>query len=266
MRDEVDQVDEQRCRGYCNGVVNLYGSFKDESYLYLVLEFVIGGEFFTFLRRNKRFPNDVGCFYAAQIVLIFEYLQSLNIVYRDLKPENLLLDKDGFIKMTDFGFAKVVDTRTYTLCGTPEYIAPEILLNIGHGKAADWWTLGIFIYEILVGCPPFYANEPLLIYQKILEGIIYFPKFLDNSCKHLMKKLLSHDLTKRYGNLKKGAQNVKEHPWFCNIDWPNLLNKKVEVPYKPKYKNVFDSSNFERVQEDLTVADKITNENDPFFD
>ncbi|ETW30820.1 hypothetical protein PFFCH_01741 [Plasmodium falciparum FCH/4] len=89
-------------------------------------------------RRNKRFPNDVGCFYAAQIVLIFEYLQSLNIVYRDLKPENLLLDKDGFIKMTDFGFAKIVETRTYTLCGTPEYIAPEILLNVGHGKACSF--------------------------------------------------------------------------------------------------------------------------------
>ncbi|CAG9480821.1 cAMP-dependent protein kinase catalytic subunit, putative [Plasmodium vivax] len=266
---QVDHVfSERKILNYINHpfCVNLYGSFKDESYLYLVLEFVIGGEFFTFLRRNKRFPNDVGCFYAAQIVLIFEYLQSLNIVYRDLKPENLLLDKDGFIKMTDFGFAKVVDTRTYTLCGTPEYIAPEILLNIGHGKAADWWTLGIFIYEILVGCPPFYANEPLLIYQKILEGIIYFPKFLDANCKHLMKKLLSHDLTKRYGNLKKGAQNVKEHPWFGNIDWVSLLHKNVDVPYKPKYKNVFDSSNFERVQEDLTIADKITNENDPFFD
>ncbi|SBS89207.1 cAMP-dependent protein kinase catalytic subunit, putative, partial [Plasmodium ovale curtisi] len=239
---QVDHVfSERKILNYINHpfCVNLYGSFKDESYLYLVLEFVIGGEFFTFLRRNKRFPNDVGCFYAAQIVLIFEYLQSLNIVYRDLKPENLLLDKDGFIKMTDFGFAKVVDTRTYTLCGTPEYIAPEILLNVGHGKAADWWTLGIFIYEILVGY---------------------------NNCKHLMKKLLSHDLTKRYGNLKKGAQNVKEHPWFGNIDWVNLLNKKVEVPYKPKYKNIFDSSNFERVQEDLSVADKITNENDPFYD
>ncbi|CDO64407.1 cAMP-dependent protein kinase catalytic subunit [Plasmodium reichenowi] len=266
---QVDHVfSERKILNYINHpfCVNLHGSFKDDSYLYLVLEFVIGGEFFTFLRRNKRFPNDVGCFYAAQIVLIFEYLQSLNIVYRDLKPENLLLDKDGFIKMTDFGFAKIVETRTYTLCGTPEYIAPEILLNVGHGKAADWWTLGIFIYEILVGCPPFYANEPLLIYQKILEGIIYFPKFLDNNCKHLMKKLLSHDLTKRYGNLKKGAQNVKEHPWFSNIDWVNLLNKNVEVPYKPKYKNIFDSSNFERVQEDLTIADKITNENDPFYD
>ncbi|VWU50120.1 cAMP-dependent protein kinase catalytic subunit [Hepatocystis sp. ex Piliocolobus tephrosceles] len=246
--------------------VTLYGSFKDDSYLYLVLEFVIGGEFFTFLRRNKKFPNDVGCFYAAQIVLIFEYLQSLNIIYRDLKPENLLLDKEGFIKMTDFGFAKVVDTRTYTLCGTPEYIAPEILLNLGHGKAADWWTLGIFIYEILVGYPPFYANEPLLIYQKILEGIIYFPKFLNNNCKHLMKRLLSHDLTKRYGNLKGGAKNVKEHPWFANIDWDGLLNKSVDVPYKPRYKNIFDASNFEKIQEDLSVADKITNDNDPFYD
>ncbi|CAD2090576.1 cAMP-dependent protein kinase catalytic subunit, putative [Plasmodium vinckei lentum] len=266
---QVDHVfSERKILNYISHpfCVNLYGSFKDESYLYLVLEFVIGGEFFTFLRRNKRFPNDVGCFYAAQIVLIFEYLQSLNIVYRDLKPENLLLDKDGFIKMTDFGFAKVVNTRTYTLCGTPEYIAPEILLNAGHGKAVDWWTLGIFIYEILVGYPPFYANEPLLIYQKILEGIIYFPKFLDNNCKHLMKKLLSHDLTKRYGNLKKGAQSVKEHPWFANIEWNNLLNKRVDVPYKPKYKNIFDASNFEQVQEDLSIADKVINENDPFYD
>lgn len=266
---QVDHVfSERKILNYINHpfCVKLFGSFKDDSYLYLVLEFVIGGEFFTFLRKNKRFPNDVGCFYAAQIVLVFEYLQSFNIIYRDLKPENLLIDKDGFLKMTDFGFAKVVESRTYTLCGTPEYIAPEILLNVGHGKAADWWTLGIFIYEMLVGTPPFYANEPLAIYQKILEGIIYFPRFLDSNCKHLMKKLLSHDLSKRYGNLKKGAANVKEHPWFFNIDWSNLLNKNVDVPYKPKYKNIFDASNFEKVPEDTTTAEKVTGENDPFVD
>jgi hypothetical protein len=132
-------------------IVNLHGSFQDRKYLYLIMEFVVGGEFFTHLRRAGRFNNDSSCFYAAQIVLIFQYLHSKDVVYRDLKPENLLLDHTGNIKLTDFGFAKKVDYRTWTLCGTPEYIAPEILLNKGHGKPVDWWALGILIYEMLAG-------------------------------------------------------------------------------------------------------------------
>ena len=150
-------------------IVNLFGAFQDDKNLYLLLEYVIGGEFFSHLRKAGRFPNDTAKFYAAQITLVFEHLHSMMILYRDLKPENLLLDSDGNCKVTDFGFAKKVEYRTWTLCGTPEYLAPEIILSKGHGKAVDWWASGILMYEMLAGYPPFYDEDPLGIYQKVRD-------------------------------------------------------------------------------------------------
>ena len=131
----------------------MYATFQDETYLYMVLEYSIGGEFFTHLRKACRFPNDTARFYAAGVVLTFEYLHNRNVIYRDLKPENLLLDNQGHLKICDFGFSKHVEpgSNTWTLCGTPEYLAPEIILNKGHGKAVDWWALGVLIFEMLAG-------------------------------------------------------------------------------------------------------------------
>ncbi|CDJ33899.1 AGC kinase, putative [Eimeria mitis] len=177
--------------------VNMVGTFLDDYYLYIVMEYVIGGEFFTLLRKLRRFDNEAAKFYAAQVTCIFEYLHGRNIIYRDLKPENLLVDSEGYLKLTDFGFAKVIEHRTYTLCGTPEYIAPEVLLNKGHGKPVDWWTMGILIYEMIVGYPPFFDDEPMGVYQKILGGRIVFPKSFDRNAKMLVKRLLTPDLAKR---------------------------------------------------------------------
>jgi serine/threonine protein kinase len=200
-------------------IVNLSGTFQDKRYLYMVLEYVIGGEFFTHLRKAGRFENASAKFYAAQIVMIFEYLHSQDFIYRDLKPENLLLDNTGYLKITDFGFAKQVAFKTYTLCGTPEYIAPEVLLNKGHGKGVDWWTLGILIFEMLAGQPPFVDDDPMNIYHQILAGKVNFPRYFDRNAKNLIKKLLSADLTKRYGCLKGGALDIKKHRWFSGTDW-----------------------------------------------
>ncbi|KAF4750564.1 hypothetical protein FOZ63_004546 [Perkinsus olseni] len=245
-------------------IVNLYGSFHDERHLYLALEYVVGGEFFTHLRKVGRFGNDATRFYAAQIVSIFEYLHSKNIVYRDLKPENILLGADGYLKLTDFGFAKIVEQRTYTLCGTPEYIAPEVLLNKGHGKAVDWWTLGILTYEMMVGYPPFVDEDPMGIYQKILAGKIVFPRSFDKHAKSLVKKILTADLTKRYGTLRGGVDDIKKCKWFSSISWEALYRKEIASPYKPTVKSSVDTSNFEDYPDSADLAPIVTAAEDPF--
>jgi len=241
-------------------IVNLHGAFQDEKNLYLMMEYIIGGEFFSHLRKAGRFPNETSRFYAAQITSVFEYLHSLMVLYRDLKPENLLLDKIGHCKVTDFGFAKKVEYRTWTLCGTPEYLAPEIILSKGHGKAVDWWALGILMYEMLAGYPPFYDEDPLGIYQKILEGKIKFPWHFDRHSKDLIKKLLTADLTKRLGNLKGGADDIKKHKWFTDLDFGKLLAKDIPPPIKPDVANESDTQNFEKYPDS---ADGSTQAIDP---
>jgi serine/threonine protein kinase len=181
------------------------------------------------------------------VALMFEHLHSKNIIYRDLKPENLLIGEDGFLKLTDFGFAKVVEGRTYTLCGTPEYLAPEILLNKGHGKAVDWWCLGILIYEMNAGIDPFTDEDPMGIYQKILKGKIRYPKSFDESARSIVRHLVVADLSKRYGNLKNGVNDIKTHRYFKSINWQAILSKTVAVPYKPKVKAPNDTSNFQKI-------------------
>lgn len=140
------------------------GMAQDTRFLYIAMEYVAGGELFTYLRSATKFSPSQACFYAAQVTMMFEYLHSKNVIYRDLKPENLLIAPDGYLKLTDFGFAKIVEGRTYTLCGTPEYLAPEILTNKGHGKGVDWWTLGVLLYEMIAGIDPFNDDDPMAIY------------------------------------------------------------------------------------------------------
>ena len=180
-------------------IVTLYCAFQDERNLYMLLEFIIGGELFTHLRKAGKFANDHTRFYAAQIVMALQYLHNDSVVYRDLKPENLLLDLIGYLKITDFGFAKKVEDRTWTLCGTPEYLAPEIIQSKGHGKSVDWWALGILVYEMLAGYPPFYDENPFGIYQKILAGKLEFPRHFETHARDLIRKLLTADRTKRIG-------------------------------------------------------------------
>jgi len=247
-------------------IVYMEGFAQDERYLYLVLEFVPGGELFTYLRGVGRLEPPHAVLYGAQVALMFEYLHSKNIIYRDLKPENLLITTDGYLKLTDFGFAKVVEGRTYTLCGTPEYLAPEILLNKGHGKPVDWWTLGIFIYEMLAGIDPFTDEDPMAIYQKILKGKVKFPRTFDKDGKSLVKHLLVADLSKRYGNLKNGANDIKTHRWFKDINWEGLLQKKLPALYKPTVRSADDVSNFSSYPESETESPAVKPADDPFID
>ncbi|KAM6149250.1 cAMP-dependent protein kinase catalytic subunit PRKX-like [Rhynchocyon petersi] len=226
-------------------IVRLLWTSHDESFLYMLMEFVPGGELFSYLRNRGRFSCSTGMFYSAEIVCAIEYLHSKDIVYRDLKPENILLDREGHVKLTDFGFAKKLVDRTWTLCGTPEYLAPEVIQSKGHGRAVDWWALGILIFEMLSGFPPFFDDNPFGIYQKILAAKIDFPRNLDFYVKDLIRKLLVVDRTKRLGNMKNGASDVKNHHWFRVVDWDTVPLRKLKPPIIPKLANDGDTSNFE---------------------
>jgi len=235
----------------CPFTICMYKHFKDQKNLYLLFEYVQGGELFSHLRSAGRFSAKTARFYAAEIVLALEFMHNLHIVYRDLKPENLLLDAKGHIKVTDFGFAKVVpDNRTFTLCGTPEYLAPEVIKGKGHGTEVDWWALGILVFEMLAGFPPFYDENPFGIYEKILLGRISFPSHFDSSARDLVKKLLASDRTRRLGNLKDGALDVKKHRFFKGLDWDAMAKRKVPAPIVPQVDHPGDTSNFEEYEEE----------------
>ena len=218
-------------------IVNMVSHFQDENRLYVLLEFISGGELFRLLRKNEKFTNPQAMFYAAEITLALSYLHSMKIMYRDLKPENVLLETSGHIKLVDFGLAKVITDRTFTLCGTAEYLAPEMIENKGHGLGVDWWALGILVYEMLHGRPPFHAHTPFEVYKLICHKpkpkIAYNPD-CDVKATALIGKLLNPDRRKRLGCGTGGVKDVKKDKWFGGIDWENVANRQIEVPFLPK--------------------------------
>ncbi|KAH6894164.1 kinase-like domain-containing protein [Thelonectria olida] len=261
-------------------ITRLIASFSDHDSLYMLLDYVPGGELFTYLRKLRRFDEDVARFYAAEIVLVLEFLHEAQdgIAYRDLKPENLLLDKDGHIKLVDFGFAKRLGSpkagypvETYTLCGTPEYLAPEVIQNKGHTGAVDWWALGILIFEFLTGYPPFWHQNPMEIYKQILEKRVVFPQDppISDEAKDLIRSLCTVDRSRRLGNISGGAARIREHAFFCEINWDDLLNRRVKGPIIPPIRYPGDAQCFDVYPEDdgrrEPYGEEMAQKYDPFF-
>uniref|UniRef100_A0AAR2L6S1 cGMP-dependent protein kinase n=1 Tax=Pygocentrus nattereri TaxID=42514 RepID=A0AAR2L6S1_PYGNA len=223
-------------------IVRLYRTFKDSKYLYMLMEACLGGELWTILRDRGSFDDSTTRFYTACVVEAFAYLHSKGIIYRDLKPENLILDHRGYAKLVDFGFAKKIGfgKKTWTFCGTPEYVAPEIILNKGHDISADYWSLGILMYELLTGSPPFSGPDPMKTYNIILRGIdmIEFPKKITKNAANLIKKLCRDTPSERLGNLKNGVKDIQKHKWFEGFNWDGLRKGTLAPPIIPNVKSL----------------------------
>ncbi|KAG7331766.1 hypothetical protein KOW79_005735 [Hemibagrus wyckioides] len=216
----------------CDFIVRLHGTFKDSRYIYMVMDFCSGGEIWTKLKEVRRFEENVTVFVAACVVEAYAYLHKKDIMYRDLKPENLMLDSRGYVKLVDFGFAKKLrrGQKTYSFCGTPEYMAPEIIQNHGHDFAADFWSLGVLMYELLAGSPPFSSSEPQNIYAKILDGVIKYPPHMGEAARSLISKLCRPRPGQRLGNTKNGIKDVRNHRWFNSMNWHKLRMKQINAP------------------------------------
>jgi len=230
-------------------IVALFDYFQDRSSIYLVLEFVNGGEMFTVLQRqpNRRFSAVQTRFFAAEVVMAFEYLHNLDVMHRDLKPENMLIDWRGHCKLTDFGFAKRVDHATYTMCGTPEYLAPEIIANKGYTRAVDWWAVGVLIFEMRKGRSPFEAKEQMDMFRKITKCEFKFPRNFSEPERQLIMGFLQVDITRRLGYMHGGAARIKREPYFEGLDWNRLARQKYQSPFKPGVTGEADSSKFDAV-------------------
>ena len=231
-------------------LVRLFATFRDRENVYMLLELCNGGELFTLLRSHICFPEKTARFYAASVASMFEYMHSMGIIYRDLKPENLLIDAQGYLKLTDFGFAKETNGKaTYTLCGTPDYLSPEILTGSGHGVGVDWWCLGVLLYEMISSYAPFFDESQTVTFQKILQESPRFPPEFSPAAKHLVRYLLQKRPTKRLGVIKGGAKSVKSHAFFKRFDFKKLLMRKMRPPIVPRIKSASDVSAFEKYDE-----------------
>lgn len=242
----------------CDFIVRLHGAFKDTRYIYMVMEFCVGGEIWTKLKEVGRFDENIAVFCTACVVEAYAYLHKKSIMYRDLKPENLMLDVKGYIKLVDFGFAKelVRGEKTYSFVGTPEYMAPEIIKNQGHDFAVDFWSLGVLIFELLVGSPPFSSSEPQKIYAKILDGVLKYPPYLSEASKSIISKLCRPRPGQRLGNTKNGIKDVRHHRWFSSMNWHKLRVGQLDAPTVRLIRKGPCYINFDRFPHDQTTADE----------
>ena len=243
----------------CPFIVNIKSAFQDETNLYLVSEFMQGGDMFFHLHDGGivTFSTEKTRFYIIELILALEFLHKNNMVYRDLKPENLLLDAKGHVKITDFGLSKILedeDDKAYTICGTPQYLAPEVLLRQGYDKMIDWWSLGCIMYEMLTGRLPFAIKRGVKMSMKIYEKKVLFPSNINSEAKDLIEKLLVINPKERLGEGNEDKDDIKDHPFFQGVDWDSAYEKKLKPPFIPRLKNDTDLRYFDNLFTDEPIG------------
>lgn len=237
----------------------LYYAFQTKKSLFMITEFMAGGEMFHHLHECGHFDENRTRFYIAELVLAIDHLHKNNILYRDLKPENILLDEIGHIKLTDFGLSKIMNNiekdKTYTVCGTPIYVAPEVLSGTGYNKLVDWWSLGVLLYEFLAGYSPFREMKnriDLNIYKRKLKQ----DPLISDTAFNLIKKLCKTNVEERLG---KNVKEIKNHKFFEDIDWVKLEKKQITPPFKPKIRYQGDVRNFDKMFTDMPINSTLGN-------
>ncbi|EOD40857.1 hypothetical protein EMIHUDRAFT_69515 [Emiliania huxleyi CCMP1516] len=238
-------------------LVHLRFAFQSPSKLFLVMDYCCGGELFYHLKCRGRFDEPRARLYAAEIASALSHLHSRKVIYRDLKPENVLLDSDGHVRLTDFGLAKdamELSDKTHTFCGarcrrtrTPDYLAPEVIRGGGHGRGVDWWSLGTMIYEMLGGLPPYYSENVNAMYEKVLRAPLEFrpETAFSSDARDLLHGLLQKEPEQRLGSSARDGEELREHRWFAPIDWAKLERRELEPPFKPEVGHETDVSNFD---------------------
>jgi len=226
-------------------IVQLLGTFHDVHNVYMLLELVNGGDLFRLLEMEHVILPVIARFYIAQLVLALQYIHSLDIAYRDIKTENIMIDKHGYCKLIDFGYAKQLnEMKTYTLCGCADYTAPEMVQSRGHGGMVDWWALGVLAYELLTGYTPFSDSDPFKTYQRIISVKYKFPLEFESNAKYFVSKLLVYDTQKRCG--AAGGEDVRRSEWFREMDWNALARCQLTAPITPSVSGDDDISNFDK--------------------
>ncbi|XP_065845039.1 RAC-gamma serine/threonine-protein kinase-like [Oscarella lobularis] len=239
-------------------LTSLRFSFQTEKRLYLVMEYAQGGELFFHLSKERMFSEERSRFYACEIILAIKYLHENSIVYRDLKLENILLDRAGHIKLADFGLCKqdvTMDKKTTTFCGTPEYLAPEVLEEEEYGRSVDWWGVGVVMYEMICGRLPFYNRDHEVLFELILTQDVKFPDRCGERARSILSGLLEKDPTKRLGGSQRDAEEIMEHVFFSEVNWDDVYDKKVPVLFVPEVKADVNDQVIPQEFKDDTVDD-----------